>query len=53
MHAHTGERLWLETQFKDVTNSGIISALMDHADMTQHNRLNKPQNDKFYIKLYI
>ena len=29
VHAHTGERLWLETQFNDVTNSGIISALMD------------------------
>lgn len=28
VHAHTDERPWLETQFKDVTISGIIYALM-------------------------
>lgn len=29
VHAHTDERPWLETQFKDVTISGIIYARMD------------------------
>lgn len=36
VHAHTDEIPWLETQFKDVTISGIIYALMDQTiDTTQ------------------